>query len=348
MESKNRAVLRTSHVAGGVGAGCTELAPPSADELQVEVEYCGLCGSDLHIWRGDNGYEWVPVGRTLGHEIVGVVVQVGADTDRAMIGQRVALIAQSGCGDCAYCLADNANGCVEKRTLGLSRDGGAAARLNVPARQALLVPATIPARTAVLTEPLSVAVRAATRGDVGEHDVVAVSGPGTIGLLNGLVCRYLGAEVYLVGTAADLETRASLARRLGLNLVEELPQDVEPKIWIEAAGAAPALTRAVEALPVGGTLVIVALYGEMPQWDLNVAIRKELDVRTSYSSHRPDYQLALRILATEPSLGEFFVELHELDDFAVAFERIGRGEAPKIALTPNPNLAAPLAAEASR
>lgn len=326
------AAVRSSTAPRSVTISMKELPVPGQREVLVRIEYCGLCGSDLHIWNGDDGYDWVPCGTTLGHEIVGTVVRGGHGFK---VGDRVTAIAQSGCGSCPACLEDYANGCEGKVTLGLTRDGGAAAFVRIPAAQLLGVPEDVPSHTAVLTEPLSVAARAvAARGGVTAEDTVVVSGPGTIGMLAALVCRYLGARVVLKGTARDVADRTGLTARLGLDLVESVPGSFKPTVWIEAAGASAALEEAVSALPVRGRLVMVALYSAPPVLAANVAVRKELDIITSYSSHRPDYELALTILQTHPDLGELLVETVPLDDIAAAFEKVGRGAAPKVAVVP--------------
>ncbi|WP_426300146.1 alcohol dehydrogenase catalytic domain-containing protein [Arthrobacter sp. R-11] len=328
------AAIRSSTRPRSITVTMKELPDPAPGEVLVQTEYCGLCGSDLHIWNGDDGYGWVPCGTVLGHEIVGTVV-LGDHTQNHPVGTRVVAIAQSGCGRCSACVAEYANGCAEKRTLGLSRDGGAARFVCIPASQLIAVPDAVPARTAVLTEPLSVAARAvAGRGRVTAADTVVVSGPGTIGILSALVCQYLGARVVLKGTATDVATRAGLASRLGLDLVDALPIGYKPTVWIEAAGASAALDDAVQELPVQGRLVVVALYGTPPVLAANDAVRKELDIVTSYSSHRPDYHLALDILQAHPGLGELLVEVVPLEDIALAFEKVGHGTAPKIAVAP--------------
>jgi len=328
------AAVRSSMQPRSIRISMQDTPWPRAGEVLIETEYCGLCGSDLHIWNGDDGYGWVPCGTVLGHEIVGKVVH-NQDPDGVKPGTRVVAIAQSGCGSCTACAADYANGCADKVTLGLTRDGGAARFVRIPASQLLTVPDAVPARTAVLTEPLSVAARAvAGRGGITASDTVVVSGPGTIGILSAVVCRYLGARVVLKGTAKDVEARAGLAHELGLDLVETVPSGYKPNVWIEAAGVSAALADAVDALPVQGRLVVVALYGTPPVLAANDAVRKELDIITSYSSHRPDYQLALDILQAHPGLGELLVEAVPLSNIAVAFEKVGRGAAPKIAVEP--------------
>jgi len=337
MAATQSAVVRTSFDRHGVEV--TEVATPSprSGQVVIQVEYCGLCGSDLHIWRGDDGYEWVPCGTTLGHEIVGTIVELGADTNGTgfAIGDRVVPIAQTGCGECDACRRDYANGCAQKLTLGLSRDGGATTHLAVAAAHLLRVPVGLPALTAVLTEPASIAARAVgARGGVTAGDRVAVSGPGAVGQLCALVARHLGAEVVLIGTPSDVSNRAEMLAGVGLEVHTELPAGFSPTVWVEASGAQGALNAAIDQLPVQGKLVIVALYGTPPSVVLNPAVRKEVEIVTSYSSFRADYELALQVLSTLPRLGDAFVEVHELTEARGAFDQIGVVSAPKVALRP--------------
>ncbi|WP_308220031.1 alcohol dehydrogenase catalytic domain-containing protein [Microbacterium sp. CFH 31415] len=299
----------------------------------MAVELCGLCGSDAHIWRGDDGYEWVAVGRVLGHEVVGTVSALGADVTGWCVGDRVVPIAQTGCGRCEACERDYANGCFEKLTLGLSRDGGAAPYVCVSATAVVAVAAHVPPLTAVLTEPASVAARAVSRGRIAASDTVAVSGPGAVGMLCAVMAHDLGAEVILVGTPADVEARGSLLQDLGIPIVASVPPGFTPDVWIEAAGAA-ALRSAAQALPVAARLVLVALYGSPPDAQLNVLVRREIEVITSYSSFRPDYDRAVDVLSRHPDLGERLVQIFSAGQLADAFEDIGRGAAVKVALAP--------------
>lgn len=335
MRAAHQVVVRTAMARGGVGLDMRAATSPGQGEVLIAVELCGLCGSDAHIWRADDGYEWVEPGRVLGHEVVGVVVELGPGTAGTGIrlGERVVPVAQIGCGECAACRTDYANGCLEKTTLGLSRDGGASEFVIARADSVLPVPAGMTARTAVLTEPASVAARAVTvHGAVSGMDRVVVSGPGAVGILAALICQWSGASVVVLGTPADVAARGDALEDLNLKLVTSVPEGFVPTVWIEASGAGTALDTAITRLPTKGKLIIVALYANAPTVALNVAVRKELSLSTSYSSFSGDYKIALQFLEEHPDLGESLVELHDLREAREAFARIGNAPAPKIAL----------------
>lgn len=317
------AAVRTSLQPRSIRVFEQDLPVPGPGEVLVRTEYCGLCGSDLHIWNGDDGYDWVPCGTVLGHEIVGTVVRVNGSSAIAP-GTRVVPVAQSGCGDCPACESEYANGCAHRLTLGLSQDGGAAGFVRIPFAQLILVPEHIPALT-------------------GSHGTTVGGSPSRGRPRTRHACRHRGGQRprhdrhtcgVLKGPERDVAARSGLAAQLGLELVAELPPGYRPNVWIEAAGAAAALDDAVRELSVLGRLVVVALYGSPPVVAANDAVRKELNIITSYSSHRADYELAVRILQERPDLGDLLVDVVPLRNIALAFEKVGRGIAPKVAVAP--------------
>lgn len=333
--ARTPAVVRTGIAARQITVTERETPAPGPDEVLVAVEYCGLCGSDAHIWRADDGYGWVSTGRVLGHEIVGVIASVGEGVEGEWrVGDRVVPIAQTGCGVCDACQRDYANGCAKKRTLGLSRDGGAATHVAVHTSALLRISPELPPLTGVLTEPASVAARAVRRARVERGDRVVVSGPGAVGMLAAVIAQSAGAEVVVLGTELDIEHRSDALGSVGIPLRADLPPSFEPDVWIEAAGARAALENAGAALPVQGRLVIVALYATPPVVQLNVLVRKEIDVITSYSSFRDDYVRALAVLGKYPALGEHLVRAFPLHEIETAFDAVGSGSAIKVAVNP--------------
>ncbi len=312
----------------------SELPSPSAGlgEVIIAVDLCGLCGSDSHIWHGDPSSSWIEVGTVLGHEVVGRVVEIGAEVTTVALGDRVTPMSIFGCGECDLCDRGLGQLCKKREWLGLSRNGGLATTVAVPARTLLHV-GSLPDETAVLTEPMSVACRAVlTRGRLSPDDHVVISGPGAIGLLAGIAARHAGAQVTVVGTPDDVVNRAGICELVGLHLTAEPPRGVD--LWIEAAGAAPALNNAVRAMSRGGRIVLVGIYGAPVTVDVDDAIRKEVSVLASYSGDAQDYRTALDVLHTVPNLGAAFVHTVPMTSALSALASIGSGERPKHAVRP--------------
>jgi L-iditol 2-dehydrogenase len=139
--------------------------------------------------------------------------------------------------------------------------------------------------------------------------------------------------VLLVGTEGDVKTRSKTLSALDLEVVSGPVSGFSPTVWIEAAGATQALASAAATLPVGGRLGLVALYGRPPEVQLNDLVRKEVEMITSYSSGRVDYETALDVLARHPSIGSDLVRVFDLEEAKAAFDQIG-ADAIKIALRP--------------
>ena len=126
--------------------------------MSLRVASCGVCGSDVHAFRSDAGFEWVRPPITLGHEFSGTVESVGSGVTRVSLGDRVVAVAIQGCGRCETCLAGSTQLCPDRVAVGLSRDVMAEYR-----RDARAAPRSSARRfdlaVAAVGEPLSVAMR---------------------------------------------------------------------------------------------------------------------------------------------------------------------------------------------
>jgi len=181
---------------------------PGRGEVTLTVLACGICGSDVHAWRQDAGYEWVRTPVVLGHEVVGVVRAAGPDVDPDWVGRRVVPVGINGCGNCRTCRAGLGQICPERSVLGLSGDGGAAEEVTVRAEHLIEVSAEVPAKQMVLVEPTSVAVHALSHfGQLPPGTRFVVSGPGPIGLLSAWLLDRRGMEVVVTGTRRDEAVR---------------------------------------------------------------------------------------------------------------------------------------------
>ncbi|HEX5619928.1 MAG TPA: alcohol dehydrogenase catalytic domain-containing protein, partial [Solirubrobacteraceae bacterium] len=140
------------------GEGHVEVAErpersPDAGEVALDVHAVGICGTDLHIWLGE--YPSVPP-VTMGHEVCGVVAELGEGVDPSWAGARVAVETFfSTCGECPYCRAGKLSVCEQRRSIGTHVDGGFAPRLVLPARNLHRVPEALPDEAAALSEPLA-------------------------------------------------------------------------------------------------------------------------------------------------------------------------------------------------
>ncbi|OZC73622.1 alcohol dehydrogenase [Rhodococcus sp. 06-462-5] len=310
---------------------------PGSGQVLVATEACGLCGSDVHAWKQDAGYDWVASPVCMGHEAVGTVVEVGDGVDRRWIGRRVVPVSIDGCGRCSVCLRGLRQICPDKAVLGLSFDGAAAEFFVVDEHRLVPVEHDLPATVLVLTEPLSVAGRAVShlqRADPEAKNVV-VSGPGPIGLMIALLLSQSGHAVLLTGAPRDQDLRLATARSLGLaTAVGDDLGGFEAQGWIEASGSGAGLGTALRTVMPGGTVVVPALFASDANPDMNLVTRREIRILGSYGSQRSDYVTAMNYLATDPEMWGSLVTVRQLEDAIDALETAAAAQAFKVVLTP--------------
>ena len=311
-----------------------DIPKPGTGEVLLKVSHCGICGSDLHAWLNHKGYESVLPEVTFGHELSGTVVETGKGVDQWETGQNAVIIALQTKHDpsdpfCNNGLPQLSN---RRRVQGLHLDGGMAEFMCVDQEFLLPIPNGLSMELAALTEPLSVAEHCiADRTDITAEDQVIVSGPGIIGLLCAICARARGAEVVIAGTEKDETVRLSTARTLGFKTItvgQNLPQLSEQieKIFpngadalIEASGAPIALTEAWRSVRPDGTVTAVALYAKTIDFDLTQFVRKQIDLRTSYASSKPDYLRAFKLLLDGKVDGKALLSIYNLQDAEKAF-----------------------------
>ena len=341
-----KAFMKTGSQPGDAGVADVPVVEPGPGEALLRVASCGVCGSDLHAFRSDPGFEWVRAPVTLGHEFSGTVEAVGEGVRLVSLGDRVVVIAIQGCGKCATCLSGSTQLCPDRVAVGLSRDGGMAEYALAPEQYLVLVPEGLDLTVAALCEPLAVAVHAvAVRADVKPGLKVVVSGPGPIGVLCGMLAASSGAEVLLTGVGQDSEARLPAAERAGLRtanlsekpLKEHLTDsfgDQAPDLWIESSGAVRALGSALESVRLGGTIVVVGIYAQEMAFSPTPAVRAELSLLFSYSCNYADYQAALDLLARGTIDPGPLLSRYPLAYAPKAFEAVGKGQTVKAMLVP--------------
>ena len=165
-------------------AGALELveraAPdPGPGEISVSVVSGGICGSDLHWFRGDFAPE---AGRTPGHEIGGVVASLGAGVDGLREGDVVGIESRVRCGACDFCALGQYQHCRTSHLIGLGSDGGLAGQVLAPAYTAFVAPPGVDGELAAMAEPLACSVHGFRKVDLHPGETVLVQGAGTIGL----------------------------------------------------------------------------------------------------------------------------------------------------------------------
>lgn len=305
-------------------------------EVLVEMEWGGICGSDVAYWqKGISGTAVLRDPLILGHEVAGHVAEIGTDAAASLaargieIGTLVTIHPATLVGEhqVAKEIADRTNLWPEVRYFGSAafrphEQGGFSQFRAVRPDQLRLLPEGVSTKEAAIAEPFGVALHAISRaGDVTGRDVL-VNGCGPIGVLAIAAAKAAGAKSVI---AADLSDAAlDIARRMGADQTvnprrdERLPQDVE--VAIEASGAPRALGGVIAAVRRGGVLVQV---GNLPGDEVSAAlgniVTREIDYRGSYR-FIDEISQALELMARGVDVGPLMTHEVSIDDAVHGFE----------------------------
>jgi L-iditol 2-dehydrogenase len=321
------------------GDGHVELAerperPPGPGEVALDVHAVGICGTDLHIWLGE--YPSVPP-VTLGHEVCGVVAELGEGVEPAWLGARVAVETFfSTCGECAYCRAGKLSVCEQRRSIGSHVDGGMAARLVLPARNLHRVPDGLPDAAAALSEPLACVCNSLLDpAAVQTGDDVLVVGPGAIGLIAAQVAHACGGRVVVRGAERD-EARLALAGVLGFETsVAGRDEPAPADVVVECSGAGPGIADALRAARRRGRVVQMGLRGADVTIPYDLICFHELTVTAGFASNPASWRRAMRLLeAGDVQLEPLITEVLPLSEWRRAFDASRAGEGVKYVLDP--------------
>ena len=317
-----------------ISVGTRDLVPPLAEEALIRVECAGLCGSDLHVLRTGDWVEDAQWPATLGHELCGTVELAPADGS-LQVGDRVVADSRVPCDSCAECLAGQADRCGAVRFIGECRPGGFASSCVLPSRLLHRVPDGLAPETAVLAEPLAVAMHGLSRLPV-EPRRVAVLGHGPIGALLHIELRrrFPEAEVTVAEPAA---LRAALARALDAPTVvnADFLADHAFDTVVDAAGYGRGLTDALRVLAPRGQILLLALDHSSTTLTPAAVVQSSATIvgANAFVDELPE---AIARLAADPAMYEPVVtDAVLLSEFAgVVRAQLERPEAVKVVLCP--------------
>ncbi len=306
------------------------------DELVIEVASCGICGTDLHIYRNEymSTFPLIP-----GHEFSGRVVEVGSSVTDFAVGDRVAVDPNLDCGHCSFCLNEEANHCLNWQGVGITRPGGFAQYNVAPARGCYRIPEHLSDTQGAFIEPLACVVYALTRINVSPGAQVLIFGAGPMGLL--LVQALLRSGASRVVSVEKQSQRLALAAQMGATTVavgpdaDEALQSYAPygfDIVIDATGVPAVIEGAFAYLKPRGQYL---QFGVTPS-DAKISIspydlfHKDWTIIGSFAACHT-FQPAIAWLANgvidvEPLVSDTV----PMDSFEEAFHRFARGETLKV------------------
>lgn len=309
-----------------------EVPVPAVGEhdVLIRVERCGLCGTDIHIFKGHYSADKLPL--IPGHEFSGHVAALGAGVRGLQLGQPVTADINLGCGQCFYCRKNEILNCPTMVQLGIHVDGGLAEYVRVPARHIVPIPDGTPVELAALTEPVSCIVRAVKRSRLKLGESVLILGAGPIGNLHLQLARQCGAAPIIVSEPNP--GRAAWARASGADLVFEDAATLRERVLaatggrgadlvIESVGAPALYEQAFELVRPGGRVLAFGLSepGARAHYEPFQVVLKELGLQGSVAGMGDDMHEAMTLIAHQRvRLAPFVETVYPLARIAEAME----------------------------
>lgn len=233
------------------------------DEVLIRVKAASVCGTDLHIFKGDLE---VKTPLILGHDFSGVVEEVGKSVKGPQKGDRVTAHMVRYCGECLFCRQGHHSLCQKAAYMGFEIDGAFAEYVVVPARDVIPIPDGVSLEEAAIIEPIVVALRVMELAQPKLGETIAIFGQGSIGLVQTQVAKLAGLRVIAID---PLEERLEVAQRFGADQVlNPYKMDVVEAIFdltagvgvdqaVEASGFQEAVDLAGEVVRPGGKILLV-------------------------------------------------------------------------------------------
>ncbi|MCP4384742.1 MAG: alcohol dehydrogenase catalytic domain-containing protein [Hyphomicrobiales bacterium] len=278
-----------------------------SDEVILQVDFAGLCGSDMSTFKGLNPLVAYP--RIPGHEIGGTILSVGADVASSFQpGQFAIVIPYKNCGRCSACRRGRINACRYNETLGVQRDGGLTERIAISPDK-LILNDTLPKPHLALVEPLSVGFHAVRRATVTPDDIAVVIGGGMIGVGALIAAAQESRRVFVVEVSekkreqllalgaedvfdpSEVDVLSELNRRTGQEGAD---------VVIEAVGLAATYRQSIDLVNGGGRVAFIGYAVDEIAFDTKQFNLKELDMFGSRNATRTDFEQAVRYLEANP------------------------------------------------
>jgi 2-desacetyl-2-hydroxyethyl bacteriochlorophyllide A dehydrogenase len=293
---------------------CAEVAP-GAGQVQIKVEYCGICGTDLHLFHGAMAHR-LTLPHVMGHEMSGTLAAIDP------------------CGACPACRMGHSHICHNLKFIGIDTPGALQGMWTVPAHTLHRLPDSLSLRQGALVEPIAVACHDVRMSELQAGEFAVVIGGGPIGILIALVAQARGARVL---QAEVNPFRLQLARDLGIETVNPLEVDLPALVNQHTAGAGADVVFEVSGSQAGsemmtklprtrGRIVVVAIYAEPVKIDLFRFFWRELKLSGARVYEGEDFDFAIQLAASgKLPLDRLVTDVLPLSRLEEAMHRMERG-----------------------
>ena len=262
-------------------------------DVLIQVEACGVCGTDVHIYEGDKGAAEVTPPTILGHEFSGVIREVGSEVKKYKAGDRVCIDPNCYCGACDPCRNGVAHFCENMMGYGTTVNGGFAEYCAVDERQVYLLGENTTFEQGAMAEPVACCLHGIDMCEIQPGQQVVIIGGGMIGLLMLQLAKLAGAAK--VALLEPVENKREVGRKLGADVcIDPVKEDVKERLaengmdWVNVVSECVGRPSTIEqAIEIAGNKAVVMMFG-LTKPDEEIAVKpfqvfqKELVLKASY------------------------------------------------------------------
>lgn len=341
-----KALVKTKIEPGNFGLMEVETPNAGPGQVRIKVKRAGICQTD-NVYVNQGGFALKPP-VILGHEVAGVIDQLGEGVTKFKIGDRV--ISQTTyhvCGECRFCKRGEYNHCSQRKGIGSAANGAFAEYVVNIEESIMLMPENMTFDQGASIEPLACGVHALTeRTQCGVNDVVVVLGPGPIGLYAAQVAKAQGSYVIMAGLTVD-EPRLELALKLGIDrsvnlqkedlnaICKEVTEGYGADVVVEATGARAAVDLAMNIIARRGTFVPMGVFNNTIDVDFHNIKKKELTVQGSHAQIPTSWHKAMRLVSMgKVNVDAIISHVFPMSQWKEAFELVDNKQGLKIMLDP--------------
>ena len=307
---------------------------PKAGEVLVRLLEVGICGSDIHFFKG---HRPITEERVIGHEGIGIIEAIGEAITNRMIGERVAIEPNIPCNHCKQCAKGNGNSCSNKRVIGLTEDGCFAEYICVPSDFAHAVPTYILNTDAVCIEPMAVAYHALKSATAKPSDAILIIGLGSIGFLLAHLAIQHNYRVYflepnIIQARKAIEMGAVELRKGSEEEQQAFLEANDVDTIFECAGAAATATLACAIAGRGSEIILLGLSEKPSSFQPLKIARENICIRGSIIYDHPnDFKETIQLIKNKIVFPGFIVSArYPLDALQEALTKAAEGHAGKI------------------
>jgi threonine 3-dehydrogenase len=315
----------------------------SEHDVLIKVKKSSICGTDVHIWKWDAwAQKTIPVPMVVGHEFMGMIVEVGSAVKNLKVGQRVSGEGHITCGVCPNCRKGLKHICVNTLGVGVNRPGSFAEYVSLPAENVFPLPDSIPDELAAIFDPFGNATHTALSFDLVGEDVL-ITGAGPIGIMAAAIARHAGARHVVITDLNDqrLQIASTMGATKTINVGRESLAEETKKlglefgytVGLEMSGHPSGLNNLLQNMMHGGKVALLGILPPNTQIDWDLVIFKMLQIKGIYGREifSTWYKMA-HMLESGLNISPVITHHFPIDEFEKGFEIMIAGHSGKVIL----------------